>query len=774
MKLPGFKKKQPQVEYFLSLNIAAHKTAAILFQKNNKSLSVLSYKEAFFAKLLDHMSQEDLIASSDEVVSGLDMAIPEGAQLSKTIFALPYSWVESGKVIKEKLDFLKKLCEELELTPIGFLVPIEAVVAYIQRKEGVPLSAVVVEHSQNVAVVYVIKGGNILEIKKGTLNETGLTQTVERLLAGVTKVDVLPSKIILQDADNIEKLHQEFLAYHWTQRLPFLHVPQVTVLEKGIENEAIINGVSAQMGFEIARVVPIVEKETGGAVHTEKVIPDVTPGAADAPLPTDQPLETPPTQATEEPADTLGFFEDQDVADMEGPTPAPIVDPRHANVSPVPDIQVREYNNMNEDVQAKPEEPQQPAHTNSKMAGASGIMATVTGMIPKNMPKISIPNVPVSARLLVPVAGVVILIGAFIFAYYNYILKAEVIISSDQKLIAEEVPVVLGVSTSTSAEDRTIKLYTKSIEVDGTASKETTGKEETGKKATGTVTLYNKTEQKRTLSKGTKITGSNDLVFELTEDINIASTSAFSTSYANAKGKVEATKFGKEYNLPSNANFTVEGLAASNFFGKNDEAFAGGTKEENQVVSAKDLTALEQELIKGLESKALEQAKAQTGDNEVLVNGVMGAKLTNKKFDQKEKAKAKTVKLTATVSYDIGFYNKDDIKTFATDYAKDDIPDDYVIKDDKSEFDLRDLETDEKGGSTSANLVMKAAYSPVLKTDPLPEELKGKSGDSVDEIVKEIDGVKEVRVEYKRQLPLLPQILPLNSKNIVITVHDEG
>lgn len=773
MKLPGFAKKQPQVEYFLSLNIAAHKTAAILFQKNNKSLSVLSYKEAFFAKLLDHMSQEDLITSSDEVVSGLDMAIPEGAQLSKTIFALPYSWVESGKVTKEKLDFLKKLCEELELTPIGFLVPIEAVVAYIQRKEGVPLSAVVVEHSQNVAVVYVIKGGNILEIKKGTLNETGLTQTVERLLAGVTKVDVLPSKIILQDADNIEKLHQEFLAYHWTQRLPFLHVPQVTVLEKGIENEAIINGVSAQMGFEIARVVPIVEKETGGAIHTEKVMPDVAPVAADAPLSTDETIETPPTQTSEEPADSLGFFEDQDVADME-PEPTPPVDSRHANVAPVSDIPVREYNNMNQDVDAEPEESQHPVHASSKMAGVGGIMTTITGMIPKNMPKLSMPNVPVSARLLVPVAAVVILIGAFIFAYYNYILKAEVIISSDQKLIAEEVPVVLGVSTSTSAEDRTIKLYTKSIEVDGTASKETTGKEETGKKATGTVTLYNKTEQKRTLSKGTKITGSNDLVFELTEDVNIASTSAFSTSYANAKGKVEATKFGKEYNLPSNANFTVEGLAASNFFGKNDEAFAGGTKEENQVVAAKDLTALEQELIKGLESKALEQAKAQTGDNEVLVNGVMGAKLTNKKFDQKEKAKAKTVKLTATVSYDIGFYNKDDIKTFATDYAKDDIPDDYVIKDDKSEFDLRDLETDEKGGSTSANLVMKAAYSPVLKTDPLPEELKGKSGDSVDEIVKEIDGVKDVRVEFKRQLPLLPQILPLNSKNIVVTVHDEG
>ncbi len=772
MKLPGFGKKQPQVEYFLSLNIAAHKTAAILFQKNNKSLSVLSYKEAFFAKLLDHMSAEDLIASSDEVVSGLDMSIPQGANLSKTIFALPYNWIESGKVTKEKLDFLKKLCEELELTPIGFLIPIEAVVAYLQRKEGVPLSAVVVEYSQNVAVVYVIKGGNILDIKKGTLNEASLTQTVERLLAGVTKVDVLPSKIILQDSDNIEKLHQEFLAYHWTQRLPFLHVPQVTVLEKGIENEAIINGVSAQMGFEIARVVPIVEKETGGTIHTEKVMPEAGSAAVSPGLP--QESGSVPPLSEPDAADSLGFYEDQDVADMETPQPVaqPIADSRHTNGAPVSDIPVRDYNNRDSQ-EFESENEQHDYHQNPNMSDSGGIKATITGMIPKNMPKLSIPSVPVSGRLIVPAVAIVLLICGFIYGYYNYLLKAEVIISSDQKLIAEEVPVVLGVSTSTSAEKRTIKLYTKSIEVDGTASKETTGKEETGKKATGTVTLYNKTEQKRTLSKGTKITGTNDLVFELTDEVNIASTSAFSTSYSNSKGKVEATKFGKEYNLPSNTNFTVEGLASSNFFGKNDEAFAGGTKEENQVVAAKDLTALETKLIEGLESKALEKAKAQVGDNEVLVEGVMDSQLTNKKFDQKEKAKAKTVKLTATVSYDVGFYNKDDIKTFATDYAQDDIPDDYVIKDEKSEFDLKNLETDEKSGSTSANLIMKAAYAPVLKLDSLPEEVKGKSIGAVEEIVKELNGVKNITVEYKRQLPLLPKILPMNAKNISILVREE-
>jgi hypothetical protein len=324
------------------------------------------------------MSQDDLITSSDEVVSGLDMSVPRGATLSKTIFALPYSWVEDGKITREKLDFLKKLCEELELTPIGFLVPIEAIVAYLQRKEGVPLSAVVVEHSQNVAVVYVIKGGNIVEIKKGTLQDVNLTQTVERLLAGVTKVDVLPSKIILQDADNIEKLHQEFLAYHWTQRLPFLHVPQVTVLEKGIENEAIINGVSAQMGFELARVAPIVEKETHGQIHTEKVMPAVEPVVPAMPPPVglddiSSASETPSAES----AEGLGFYEDQDVADMAPPEP---IEPRHTPVAPVSDIPVRDYNDMAQDFDREDQQPMQVAHT----AGSDkGFMAILSKKVPK-------------------------------------------------------------------------------------------------------------------------------------------------------------------------------------------------------------------------------------------------------------------------------------------------------------------------------------------------------------------------------------------------------
>jgi hypothetical protein len=60
-----------------------------------------------------------------------------------------------------------------------------------------------------------------------------------------------------------------------------------------------------------------------------------------------------------------------------------------------------------------------------------------------------------------------LLLAGFIFAYYNFILKAEVIVSTDQKIISEEVPVTLSSEVDTSAADKTIKLHTKSIDVEG-------------------------------------------------------------------------------------------------------------------------------------------------------------------------------------------------------------------------------------------------------------------------------------------------------------------
>lgn len=777
MKLPSLKKKKPVSEYFLSFSVSEYEVGAILFQKDQNNLSILSFQEAPLQKEVDLLSTEELIAAADQVVSGLDISMPPDTPLQKTIFALPHDWVEGGKVKPKRLELLKKLCEELELTPIGFLVSAEAIIAHLQAKEGAPLSAVLVEYSKDIVTAYVIKSGNILDIKQGRVEGT-VPQTVEKLLSQVMSVDVLPSKIILQDHDGVNKLHQEFLSYHWTQRLPFLHVPQVEVFEKDLERDAIVGGVSTQMGIDIVPEIPKPSRTHRGVVVP---VDDTTEMAdasdeMDAELPTEEPTAKPAGH-------DLGFFEDQDVADMPEtltppPTPEPPVQSAAAIHSDSLHLQHQAPNRHAQQDQFNEDESEEYEEEEQAVKAGSGLVASILALPSKlSIPSIpsfaKLPAVPGGTRLLIPAVAVVVLLIGFVYAYYKVLLKANVLLVADQKTINEEVEVTMSQDAETSADDKTLKLYATAVEVDGSSSRETTGEEETGKKATGTITFYNKTEQKKTFSKGTTVAGSNNLEFELLDEISIASTSAFSTSYSSAKGKVEAKKFGKEYNLPSNTNFTIDGAPSSNFFGKNDEAFAGGSKEVIQVVSSKDLVALEDEVTKSLQEEARKQAEQKADQDTVLLTGVLGASISKKDFDKKEKDRANSVKLNAKVAYDFGYYRESDIEKFATDFADDEIPDGYSIKSDKSEFEIKDLEVDEKSGEATAVLGMQAVYLPSIPTDEIVTQISGKNIEKATTEIKDKDGINDAQITFSRSLPFMPKFLPFNAKNITVTVQDE-
>jgi hypothetical protein len=86
-------------------------------------------------------------------------------------------------------------------------------------------------------------------------------KTVEKLLGQVTKLDVLPSKIVLLHNKEAEAVQQKFLSHHWTKELPFMHLPQVAILDKGFENEAIISGVASQLNVSVRDDVEVSTSE---------------------------------------------------------------------------------------------------------------------------------------------------------------------------------------------------------------------------------------------------------------------------------------------------------------------------------------------------------------------------------------------------------------------------------------------------------------------------------------------------------------------------------
>lgn len=756
MQLPFLKNNKPQKNFFLSLLIKPDKVGAILFEEINSKLFILSSNETQLTKSAEEATGEELLLAADKVITFVEGSLPEGESVEKTIFSVPYDWIVEGKIKPEYLEKLKKMCEELGLVPVGYLIAIEAIVHYLEKVEGVPVSALFVEVAGKNVFVYLVKASKILEVHQEENAEDILSAT-ESLLSRIVKADVLPSKIILLDYKGAENVQQEFLSHTWPENISFLHIPQVVVFEKGIENEATINGVASQMELEVLQDIKINPDQEGEEQEKLK----------------------------QSKAQEFGFVKDQDLKEKEEEVKVPVSD----NLKVEDEFGSEEFQTnpafAKIDEKEKTTEPdvsyfdqgeeEVSSHSHHRQlvpVSAAGVM----GMV-KNIKLPQVPNIskfkfstggPAKLKIIGAAAVIVVFIILFSMFYYNVLLKADVVIFTDKKAINETVDVAFVKGGSVS--DREIPIDIVEEEVSGDDTKNSTGKKETGEKATGTITIYNKSEQKKTFPKGATIIGPDDLEFVLQEEVQIASTSSFSTTLANSKGKIEAAKFGKEYNLPSNTNFTIEGTPTSAAIAKNESAFSGGTKKETTVVAQKDLDELLKGIATSLQKEAVDKAKSGVGGSDIILPNVLSSDVVTQKYTKKVGDEASSVGISATIQYSIGKYTKDDLQKLVESLSKDNIPGSYVFQEGESNVEITNVEVDKD--QASAKLKVNAVYKPKIENDILAKAIKGKSEKGAIDEIKQINGVSEVTVILKNQIPIFPKLLPQNPGNISIEVKD--
>lgn len=752
MKLPAipFITKSVSVEYFLALVFESDKISAMLFSEQEKTLTILSSHEAGID--LESASIEDLVVASDTVISRVEMSLDDNkAALEKTIFAVPHAWVEEGRIKAERLSQLKKISTELALTPMGFIVSIEAIIAYLQKKEGAPISGVFVEVADKVLTVFIVRSGNVIDVKHGPIGES-VENTVEKLLSQVTKLDVLPSKIILIHTKESEAVSQRFLSHHWTKELPFMHLPQVAILERGFENEAIISGVATQLNVSVSGTVEMTREpeideqqsaqfagmDTFGFVMDEDIAsPNVVAASASSP------------------PDELGFSED--------------------TIKSEPIIKHHSGNDIREDAGEEVFEDDMIYAENDRESRSSSPIGTIKNAIASFLTPSTFSNIPKAIgsgkKILFILVGLVI-VGAAIFVYYTFLLRATITIYTAQKAVKEDsLDIQLTTDEDSSFADKTIRISTIEEEVTGEEQQETTGTKATGQKATGTITIFNKSEGSKKIDKGTTITSSNKLDFTLNDEVNIASTSSFSTSFSSATAKVTAANFGKEFNIPSQTNFTLKGFSTSDLFGKNDSAFTGGTKEEIQVVAKKDLQDLESTITKRLFDKAVSQAKSDIDATDGLIPSYISYEFTDKTFDRDQDEKATSVKLDATVVYTLGIYKKEELQKFIASSDEFDVPKDFKLSDTETSVTITDIVQDDE--SLSAKLSFNAVFKPELEVAKLPQLIAGKSEEEALSILNDTSGISDATIDIPFKLPLLPVVIPLRPENITIELKTQ-
>jgi len=792
LPIPSLFDKKPKAEYFLSLLLRDEKATAVIIEEQQGKIKIIGKHEEFFTVPVEEVNDEELLRVLDKAISIAEEKLPPEIETQKTVFGVKENWVEEKKIKKEYLAKLKKVCDTLHLTPIGFLVISEAIAHLIQEEEGAPLSAILCEIGSHSVIMTIFRAGKIVETKHTPIIESP-TKTVDTLLKHVESVEVLPSRIIIFDGKRTDDLAQQFISHQWSKSLPFLHMPQISVLPFGFETKSVIFGAAIQMGFEITGA--IIDK-TGHEIKTfasesgKPQEPDEQK-AADIPL-SPESVETPSITPTPDvpldleqttgsssldqsfdidsvPADNFGFVMDEDIAtiaaEKDTSIPEKIVDEESAE-------QLNEQHfriNHHETTEQQDEHGEKKSFLSFLPLGA--VMTTLTNLkakLPKSMLRLPGMSSMRNTKLLVMLGGIIILVGVIGFFYFSA-LKATVTLHIKTQGLEEKPSLTFSLTSPNQFSDNIIAAEKVTTSLDGTSSTSVTGKKEVGTNAKGTVTIYNNGETKKTLSAGQVVTSSNNVEFTLDKELVVASASGdiFSgTKPGTAQAAVTAKAIGTEGNLPSNTKFTVSGN--SSIAAKNDSAFSGGSKKDVTVVAKADMDKLRTSVQKDLEEKAKGEIQKKLGGEQVLLPDLIDVTLDKESFDKKLGEEAKTLNLKATVTFTAGAYKKSDLTEFAQIFLKNKFSQDLTVSEKGITTEVTDLKQEDD--EVTGNVTIKAALLPKLDTTNLQKEITGKSFTSAEQTLKKVPQVQTVDIALSPNFPLLPKILPQKTTNILVSI----
>lgn len=243
-----------KTEYFLVLILGNTKIQALIFGKQNMKAEILGRAGERLGKLLDTVSQDELAQVADRVISSAEENLPPNVFTSKTILCLMDDWVEEGSIKKEYLSTLRKLKDTLELEFIGFVVLTEATSHFLQKEEGVPITAILVSRQGDNLVVTLVRGGKFASQVIRKIEEEDLSQVLASSLRTFKEYEVLPTRIVLFGEGNLEEIKQELISFPWTKTLPFLHLPKIEVLDDDFIERAVTSGFATQMGVEFDKL----------------------------------------------------------------------------------------------------------------------------------------------------------------------------------------------------------------------------------------------------------------------------------------------------------------------------------------------------------------------------------------------------------------------------------------------------------------------------------------------------------------------------------------
>jgi hypothetical protein len=662
--------------------------------------------------------EDELIGAADAALSSAIQKLPENyTEPTKTVFGVSASWVEGGEITQEHLAEIKKLCAELSLNPIGFVVLPEAIAHLHKAEEGAPLSAIILRLGEEYLEISVFKLGNL----SGTTKVARSISLVEDVTEGLSRFESaspLPSRIIVYDGKEgeLEEAKEALMQAPWNgeAKIKFLHTPKAEVLSSDRKVLATCLAGAAEVG-DVSRVVPeqpLSEEKEGVEVKGETL----TEGVA---------------------AEDLGFAIGKDVS-----------------------AQRREVEN------AVPASPR--ADFNPPKKTAEYYLQKTKNIFHSFSLKLTVSH-PKNTTLLgiLTVGLLVLLIGGVFWWFYP---TAKVTIFVIPKRYEQQVQVFFNTDGEYDVSTGILPARVITDEVSGEKTKGTTGSKLIGNKATGSVQIANGNGSSINLAAGTILNSSAGLKFVTNSEASVSG-QILPGSPGTAVIDVTAADIGSQYNLAKGEIFGVGNYSKALVAGTSMGDFSGGSSQEITAVSKDDQVNLENDLKAELGQNVKSDILSKVTNNEIFVDNLVGLDITSESFDHKIGDSADSLKLSLTLNATGLAADKIKLLEYSKGVLKDQIPSGFVLKNEQIDFKFSFI--DLKNGEYNYNMTIGANFLPQVDSTKIIKQIVGKTPEVVKKYLSSIPGFSRAEVVLKPNLPGFLGTLPRVPKNITIETAAE-
>lgn len=735
-------KEDKSVEYYWALVIEPEWVQSGIWEivENKASVIAVSPPAAW-------ASEEELTNACDTVLSTAVSSFPEDAkEPSKTVFGVSSTWVSDGQIKTKYLDTLKKICAELSLTPVGFVVLPEVMAHLVKSEEGSPLSGVVMGvGSQNIELS-VFRLGNLI----GTANIARSVSIIDDVAEGLTRFsdgDNFPSRFLLYDGKEgeLEETKQALLKANWSnyEKIKFLHTPKIEVITPKRKVQAVCLAGASEIA-DVSSFKTKSEEKTEENVSSDTDTTAVVGGNA-------------------KPED-VGFMVGQDVASAHKPESAADTIEKPVKVE---EQRLQIEKESTENIQNK--------KNIQPIAGLkSNFISDFIKKIKLGFASLSgiKPKVKIGGKKTFAIGGgLLILLIITGFIAWWFLPTATVTIYVSPKKLDEKMTIFIDPEASDSNFSKGI-LPGDIIKttVSGERTTPTSGTKTIGEAAKGSVTIQNGTAQSLKLPAGTFIYSASDLKFTLAAEASVSAALSPSSPGTDTV-EVVAAGIGAEYNLAKDESFSVGNYPKAEVDAVAISDFSGGSSRQISAVSEEDIEELEKDLTDELLGEAKDELIKKASKDQYFIEESMEPTPSTKSYSDKVGDEADNLKLSLSLDVTGLVAENLALSDFAREVLKDKIPSGYVLREDQ--IDMRFELENEGEGVYELVVYMEVNLLPEMKPDDISKEIAGKNISLAKDYLTSIAGFTRAEIDPKPRLPGWFGTLPHVVKNIEVELAAE-